>query len=102
MDKICYYTGRGAGMDIFVRVEDARMRIWFGKADREVLQGAGSIKRDCSIWQEFFELHNIPHEFVAPRNNKTKLDETVFQKITGWKNKTSKHGRDAAMLIFAH
>jgi hypothetical protein len=34
---------------VFVRVEDARLRQWFGRSDRERLQGAGSIKRDCSI-----------------------------------------------------
>ena len=38
--------------DVFVIFEDARQRTWFGK-DKNTsakLQGAGSIKRDCSIW----------------------------------------------------
>ena len=38
-----------------VRFEDARLRTWFGARGREALQGAGSIKRDCSIWQEFLQ-----------------------------------------------
>jgi hypothetical protein len=38
---------------IFVRFEDARLRKWFGKAGKEQLQGAGSIKRDCTIWEDF-------------------------------------------------
>lgn len=85
---------------IFVRVEDARKRKWFGKTSREVLQGAGSIKRDCQIWEEFFELHNIPHEFVAPKNNITKLDAKLFANYTGYKGQTNEHSRDAAMLVY--
>lgn len=85
---------------IFVRIEDARLRKWFGKSQREVLQGAGSIKRDCQIWEEFLELNNIPHEFVAPKNNITKLDAKMFARYTGYKGKTNEHGRDAGMLIF--
>jgi hypothetical protein len=85
---------------MFVRLEDARKRTWFGKADREQLQGAGSIKRDCQIWEEFFVYHGIAYELVAPKNNKTKLNSEAFLKITGWKDETSVHGRDAAMLVF--
>lgn len=85
---------------IFVRVEDARLRKWFGKTQREVLQGAGSIKRDCQIWEEFFELHNILHEFVAPKNNVTKLDAKLFANYTGYKAQTNEHSRDAAMLVY--
>lgn len=85
---------------IFVRAEDARLRKWFGKTQREVLQGAGSIKRDCQIWEEFFELHNILHEFVAPKNNITKLDAKLFANYTGYKGQTNEHSRDAAMLVY--
>lgn len=85
---------------IFVRIEDARLRKWFGKSQREVLQGAGSIKRDCQIWEEFLELHNIPHEFVAPKNNITKLDAKMFARYTGYKERTNEHSRDAAMLVY--
>lgn len=83
-----------------IRLEDARKRNWFGKAGREVLQGAGSIKRDCQIWEEFFELHNLPYELVAPKNNKTKLDAKLFSNMTGWKGRTNEHERDSAMLVY--
>lgn len=86
--------------DIIVRFEDARKRNWFGKAGREKLQGAGSIKRDSSIWEEFLESSNIPYEAVAPKNNKTKLDAKTFKKVTGWNGRTDEHGRDAAMLVY--
>lgn len=85
---------------IKIRLEDARLRNWFGKKDREVLQGAGSIKRDCQIWEEFFELHDLPFELVAPKNNKTKLDAKLFSNMTGWKLRTNEHERDAAMLVY--
>ena len=85
---------------IFVRFEDARLRKWFGKAGREQLQGAGSIKRDCVIWEDFLTRKGIAFEAVAPKNNRTKLTAEAFKKITGSKGKTSEHARDAAMLVF--
>lgn len=86
--------------EIFFRLEDARLRKWFGKSQREVLQGAGSIKRDCQIWEEFFLFHGYDYELVAPKNNKTKLDSKLFSNMTGWKERTNEHERDAAMLVY--
>jgi hypothetical protein len=92
------------GRSVLVRFEDARLRTWFGKAGREQLQGAGSIKRDCSRWEEFLTYFSvnksIPFEAVAPRNNRTKMSADEFKRLTGWQGKTNEHGRDAAMLIF--
>jgi hypothetical protein len=88
--------------DIFVRVEDARKRKWFGKKQREVLQGAGSIKRDCQIWEEFLTANKIPHEFVAPKDNKTKLDAKKFKLYTGHQGKTNEHSRDAGSLLLGY
>lgn len=86
--------------DIFVYFEDARMRQWFGNSGREVLQGAGSVKRDCQRWEEWLILRNIPHCKIAPKNNRTKLNAAQFLKLTGWEKRTNEHSRDAAMLIF--
>lgn len=85
---------------IFVRVEDARKRKWFGAAGREQLQGAGSIKRDAKIWEDFLSDIGVNHEMVAPAKNRTKLDAEMFKKYTGWENPTNEHSRDAAMLVF--
>lgn len=93
---IGYNTGNCTAL---VRFEDARQRKWFGNAGREQLQGAGSIKRDCGIWEDFLKHHKIPFEAVAPKNNKTKLSQVVFKKMTGWETRTNEHGRDAAMLV---
>lgn len=86
--------------NIHVRFEDARLRKWYGNAGREKLQGAGSIKRDGVIWQDYLTDLKISFEAVAPMNNTTKLNETIFRKITGCTTRTSEHSRDAAMLIW--
>lgn len=85
---------------VFVWFEDARMRQWFGSKGREVLQGAGSVKRDCQRWAEWLLMNQIPHDKVAPKNNRTKLTADKFKKLTGWQGRTNEHSRDAAMLVF--
>lgn len=82
-----------------VRVEDARLRTYF-TGGKEKAQGAGSIKRDSKIWEDFLTDNQIPFELVAPKNNTTKLDANKFRKITGWLKSTNQHARDAAMLVF--
>ena len=84
-----------------VRFEDARLRKWFGTRGREALQGAGSVKRDCSIWEEFLSgLVGVPFLPVSPQAKGRKLDATAFAKLTGWRGRTSEHGRDAALLVW--
>jgi hypothetical protein len=87
--------------DSFFRVEDARKRKWFGNAGRGKLQGAGSIKRDGKMWEDFLTDIKANFEMVAPKDNKTKVRADFFRKITGWKETTNEHSRDAAMLVFA-
>lgn len=86
--------------DILVRVEDARQRKFFGNTGREKLQGAGSAKRDSTIWEDFLNDQGIPFEMVAPKNNRTKVDAARFGLITGYTKRTNNHGRDAAFLCF--
>jgi hypothetical protein len=83
------------------RIEDARQRQWFGKSGPEQLQGAGSIKRDCTIWEDYLKDLKANYEMVAPKNNKTKLSSNLFELMTKFRGRTSEHGRDAAMLVFA-
>ena len=61
-------------------------------------QGAGSIKRDCTIWEDFFKDYKFPYLRSLP--NKTKIDREVFEKMTGWKKPSNNHGRDAAMIVY--
>lgn len=86
--------------EIHVRVEDARLRRWYNNSDREKLQGAGSIKRDAVIWEDFLKDLGVSFEMVAPKNNITKLDMDRFGKLTGWNERCSGHARDAAFLVF--
>lgn len=86
----------------FFRVEDAR-KATFGrnnKADMHKAQGAGSVKRDASIWEDFLEDYGIPYEMVRPAMRKKKITAAEFEKITGWTGRTSQHARDAAMLVY--
>lgn len=79
--------------------EDARMRTWYGDKGAEALQGAGSIKRDCSIWADFLGDLGVHYVNVRPAEGTTKLTAEQFAKVTGWAERTSVHGRDAAMLV---
>lgn len=99
--KVMMWRDR-VGHDLQVVFEDARQRTWFGK-DKNTnakLQGAGSIKRDCSIWEDFLTDYEIPFRAVPPQKGFTKWTEEYFKMVTGWKGKTSNHSRDAAVLVF--
>ena len=87
---------------VLVRWEDARLRRWFGRNSNHKQQGAGSIKRDCRIWEAFFEDYGIKNEPLAPKNIATKIKSDAFKKITKWTKQTSEHGRDAAMMVFKY
>lgn len=89
-----------AGEDIEVWFEDARLRKWFGSKGREALQGAGSIKRDCSIWESHLKKEGIKFKAIPPSHNVTKVNAKSFERMTGISDRTSEHSRDAAMLVY--
>ena len=86
--------------EVVVYLEDARLRKWFQYSGVERLQGAGSVKRDCVIWEDFCRENKIEMVSVAPKNNYTKLNAEQFRRLTGWQGRSSEHGRDAAMMVF--
>lgn len=91
------------GDRLFVIFEDARQRSWYGSDSGRVaakLQGAGSVKRDAAIWEDFLTDYGIAFRAVPPVRGATKLDGDYFARLTGWTEKTSNHARDAAMLVF--
>lgn len=99
------YASNFGRENVRVYIEDARLRTWIPREKsiaeyRGKLMGAGSVKRDAAIWEEFCREEEIPLEKVPPRNNTTKLSAAAFARITGWKARTSEHARDAAMLVF--
>lgn len=93
---------RGIGLVVF---EDARQRKWIPR-EKDLAQmkgramGAGSVKRDCSIWEEWCDARNIQYIATRPKNGMTKLTDAYFRGITGYDRRTNEHGRDAAMLVF--
>lgn len=88
-----------AGQLKMVVFEDARLRKWLGTKGREAAQGAGSIKRDCKIWDDFLQGLGCPYKQIAPQKGATKWSAEYFAKVTGWEARTNNHGRDAACLI---
>lgn len=81
-------------------IEDPNQRKWFGNSGREKLQGAGSIKRDFSIWKEWFAANEAEYVTIAPKNVLTKINAVKFKALTKCEIKTNQHGRDAAMMVF--
>lgn len=103
MDLIRETAASGKGVTVFL--EDARLRKWIPR-EKSLSQfkgramGAGSVKRDSAIWEEFCKEYRIPVHLIAPARNTTKLSAEAFSRITGWTLRTSSHARDAAMLVF--
>ena len=97
-----FQKDRQIGLVVF---EDARQRKWIPR-ERDLKEfkgramGAGSVKRDSSIWEEWCNYHRIEFVKVPPRPGMTKLTDRYFQGITGYDRRTNEHGRDAAMLVF--
>lgn len=83
-------------------IEDARKLRWGGynKGNTQRLQGAGSVKRDSQIWEDFANKHGFKFKLVSPKANAKKLDADKFNRLTGWVGQTNGHGRDAAMLVW--
>jgi len=85
---------------IEVVFEDARQRKWFGREDTDAKkQGAGSVKRDCSIWEDFCRDHEIPFQAKPPVKGATKVSAEYFKMVSHYQGRTSEHSRDAAMLV---
>ena len=89
------YHGKG---NTLVRIEDARKRTWFGNTGAEKYKGAGSIARDCAIWEETLTELGIPFQLVHPKNVKATTADH-FKRLTGWTGRTSIHAREAAWMV---
>jgi len=84
--------------NLLVFIEDARKRKHFDKDVSYKAQGAGSVKRDCKIWEDFLTDMKIPFILRHPRN--TNIGAQRFKAMTGYQGVTNQHTRDAAMLVF--
>ena len=104
LDTLRYAANFGRE-NVTVYIEDARLRTWIPREKslaefKGRAQGAGSVKRDASIWEDFCAEEEIRLVKVPPKYNTTKLSSEAFARITGSNGRTSEHARDAAMLVF--
>jgi len=111
---------KAKGDVVLVILEDARQRTWFGKIEQVIyrkfqgnmpltpkersiykglLLGAGSVQRDCTIWEDFLTDHGIAFVMEKPKAGSTKRDANFFKRLTNWPKKTNEHSRDSGMLI---
>jgi hypothetical protein len=86
--------------EVTVCIEDARKKVWYGSEQAKRAMGAGSVRRDAKIWEDFCKDYKIPFLLIAPKSNRTKLSEQSFKAITKHQERASEHARDAAMLVF--
>lgn len=98
LDEVYGYAIQGNRVKVIF--EDARQRKWYGQRSDAKLQGAGSVKRDSSIWEDFCKDHKIEYWAKPPVKGATKMSEEKFKALTGWTKRTSNHARDAALLIW--
>ena len=97
MERVMHYkSGESELKGLYI--EDARKVKY--KTSAIKAQGAGSIKRDCQIWEEFTIRHKIKATFLRPNKKLTKFSKGKFGQITGWEKRSSEHARDAAMLVY--
>ena len=93
---------RQIGLIVF---EDARKRKWIPR-EKDIAEfrgramGAGSVKRDSAIWEEWCQTYGIDFVATPPHQGMTKLTDLYFRGLTGYDRRTNEHGRDAAMLVF--
>ena len=89
------------GAEIELYVEDPNKRKWYGHKSNVKQQGAGSIKRDYSIWSVWAKENNVKLHPVAPKDVGSLFDnEVLFKEATKWVKKCSVHARDAARMVY--
>lgn len=101
LDRVLTWTMQCSrnGINVMVIFEDARQRKYYTGDVAAKAQGAGSIKRDAWIWEDFLIDYSIPFRAVAPGKGSTKWTAAYFKQVTGWQGLTSNHARDAAVLV---
>ena len=90
--------------DSYIVVENAHL--WNDKSAKNYharAQGAGSIKRDCTIWKDYLEYNEAFFSMNKPQKKAIKdLSHSQFKKLTGWVGRTNEHTRAAAIMIYGY
>lgn len=102
--RALHELAKDKGGTLLVIFEDARTLKFPGgrnaKKEGKVLQGVGSVKRDCGIWEDFCEDYGIPYQAKRWMRGTTKWTAEYFKRLTGWAAQTNEHARDAGVLVF--
>ena len=104
MREVDYWVALHGPGEVHIIVEDARKR---GANRRETsdiarakAQGAGSIKRDSAIWEDYLTFLKVSHTMIPPMRNGTAYREMIFASVYPyWTQRTSEHARAAANMI---
>lgn len=89
------------GHKIELYIEDPNLRKWYGHKSTAKTQGAGSIKRDYSIWKTYCKENNIKMTPIHPKDIGSLFDNDIlFKSATKWTKKCSIHARDAARMVY--
>ena len=89
------------GHKVEVYIEDPNLRKWYGNNSGLKQQGAGSVKRDYSIWKTYCKENNINIHPIHPKDVGSLFDnEILFKSATKWVKKCSIHARDAARMVY--
>jgi len=90
--------------NFFLVIEDARKRKFDPGMTDAKRMGAGYIKRDAVVWQDFLTELGVNFKMVAPNgtlNDMAKAKKlSIWQANTKWTKRTTEHARVAAMLVW--
>lgn len=67
----------------------------------KMAQDVGGVKRECELLMKYCERNKITFIAAQPTaKSLTKIKADRFNQLTGWKQRTNEHSRDAAMLVW--
>jgi len=108
-DYIETIIATSSASEIYIVIEDARKRKWYGDKANVKSQGAGAIKVICGFWAEWANNllnagpRNIAEiKFIHPLKGGTKKTSRDFKRITGWPGRTNEHMRDAGVIAYTY
>lgn len=96
-------------VEVFIEAPNLNKWVWEGKkgvsldapAALKVARNIGMNQYAAVLMGQYCLRHGIPHRMVRPhKGSHTKLKAKEFRQITGYRKRTSYHGRDAAMLVY--
>jgi len=86
---------------VWIKIPDIKDPVKRELAEKKAAQNVGENKAKAKLIVEYCEKAGIEVIKQKPsKKSKTKMKAPEFEFLTGWKGRTSEHGRDAAMLVW--